>query len=95
MNRRFGLNLDVPENIHTKKEEAFSHIDNYYKGQPGGYDPMKVARPHPERDQVKEQVRRQLQSRQNVRLVAEALKLYEAFDFEGRQELAKISGPVA
>ena len=95
MNRRFGLKLDVPENIHATKEEAFSHIDSYYQQQPGGYDPMKVARPHPERDQMKEQVRQQLKSPQNARIVAEALKLYEAFDFEGRQELAKLSGPVA
>lgn len=91
INQRYKIGLTVPADPHALKEEAFARIDRYYEGLPGGYDPLKVARPHPKRDEMKDAVRQQLRSRRNSRLLGKCKELYAAFDQEEKCELKKLS----
>ena len=95
INLRFKMNLAVPSDPEQCKEEAFARIDQYYEKQPGGFDPLKVARPHAKRDEMKSAVRQELENAQHAPLLAQCQELYAAIDLEGQRELKNLGQSAA
>jgi hypothetical protein len=91
INRRFGMTLNIPSDFDACKKEAFQRIDRHYEGQVGGYDPLKVARPHPKRDEVKDEIRQKLHHGRNAQLLTKCTELYEAFNREAIRELQALT----
>lgn len=89
INHRFGLSLTVPEEFTVCEKEAFLRIDRHYENEPKGYDPLKVARPHPERDKFKSSIHEELMSGRYKKSLAQCHHLYQIFHEEYQRERNK------
>ena len=62
INKRFDRSLQIPDDLGDIQQTVFEEIDTHYENEANGYDPLKVARPHEEREKLKASAREKLLS---------------------------------
>jgi adenylate kinase family enzyme len=86
INKRFQLNLTIPENLSELEAEALRFIDKRYDDSQEAFRLRKVSRPHEERDKIKIKVRERIRLPRYHKLMEEARHVYDLFEKEYQRE---------
>lgn len=91
INYRFGMKLEIPKDPSVYEKEVFERIDHFFTNEPGGYHPLRVGRPHPEREAKKAEIHALLTDPRHATLLKECHELYDTFEAEYRIALREMN----
>jgi hypothetical protein len=95
INFRFNLKLAVPEDLTVFEEEANRRIDEFMASTNSSLDPLKVARPHQERELYKSEVHEALLAPRYRRQLAECDRLFSLLEQEHLKDVARFNAAIA